>query len=303
MIDEVEGRRYRRSAGILPAIARRGCIGWETEKVDHGDELPVKQDYSQAFSFVYRSAQGISRLPGQWPEVLSCLRQVGVLNGEADQECGDTGDLEPVAEDLLRSLRHGGSTECRVQNPYGARGGEFDPGRGGGSGRGGVRDSLASSLGPEVACVARSLTPRMDKYGQCMLARGGGGAMVDANYARYWLGRGWVDLDCSEYEQAIKDFTSAIEIDAGLAQAWSGRGVARWHVDDLPQAFADLTRAIELDPNVASVWESRGMAQMGEGDLDRAIADFSRALEINPEDTWAQSELAATYDLPKNQWT
>ena len=51
---------------------------------------------------------------------------------------------------------------------------------------------------------------------------------------------------------------------------------------DYDQAIADFSRAIELNPDNAEYWHDRGAAYFRKGDYDRAIADYARACQLAP---------------------
>ncbi|MBO0781599.1 MAG: tetratricopeptide repeat protein [Ktedonobacteraceae bacterium] len=48
-----------------------------------------------------------------------------------------------------------------------------------------------------------------------------------------------------EYQQALADYTKAIELDPGCAIAYYNRGLTHQHVKDYHRAIADFTRVIE----------------------------------------------------------
>ena len=53
--------------------------------------------------------------------------------------------------------------------------------------------------------------------------------------------------------------------------------------DHLDQAIADFTKAIEIGPKDADVYNNRGIAYAAKGLYDQAIADYTKAIEIDPE--------------------
>ena len=53
---------------------------------------------------------------------------------------------------------------------------------------------------------------------------------------------------------------------------------------DLEQAIADFSRAIELEPENATAYRGRGVAYNESGDPDQALADFERAIELQPDE-------------------
>ena len=54
----------------------------------------------------------------------------------------------------------------------------------------------------------------------------------------------------------------------GYAQDYTKRGIAFYHSGDLEQAIADFTKAIELDPDDAKAYNNRGVAYRKTGDLE-----------------------------------
>jgi tetratricopeptide (TPR) repeat protein len=96
------------------------------------------------------------------------------------------------------------------------------------------------------------------------------------------------------YEDAVADWTRAIELDPKVAQALINRGVTYINLGQWDKAIADCSSAIELDPNCSSAieldpkyaraWCNRGIAHGKLGQLDKAIADCSRAIDLDPKD-------------------
>jgi serine/threonine protein kinase/tetratricopeptide (TPR) repeat protein len=89
--------------------------------------------------------------------------------------------------------------------------------------------------------------------------------------------------DEKNYEAAIADYTSVIEIDARSARAWSNRGWTRAVAGDLDGGIADATRALELDPTDAATWNNRAYARGRNGNIAEEIADETKAVELDPK--------------------
>ena len=49
------------------------------------------------------------------------------------------------------------------------------------------------------------------------------------------------------------------------------------------QAITEYTKAIELSPKLAEAYNNCGVAKAGKGDYTGAIADYTLALQINPD--------------------
>ncbi len=112
-------------------------------------------------------------------------------------------------------------------------------------------------------------------------------------------------FDKGLYDQAIADFTRAIEINPWLAEAHVNRGIAYEKKGQIDQAIADYNKAIEINPGLAESYHNRGVAYFNKGQHDQAIADFTRAIEINPGHAEAYHNRAFSYVYIKeydNAW-
>lgn len=104
-----------------------------------------------------------------------------------------------------------------------------------------------------------------------------------------------------KYDQAISDYTKAIELNPDYKTAYFNRGLTyfkkgSWRNNEPYQkAIEDFSKAIKLDPYDVDVYYNRGLAYnksvhyynkpFSEEDKDkytRAIADFNKVQELNP---------------------
>ncbi len=105
--------------------------------------------------------------------------------------------------------------------------------------------------------------------------------MKDGNDALYKIGI----VQKSNVDEAIADYTKAIELKPDNADAFINRGRAYLFNQTYDQAIADYTKVIELKPDNAEGYNGRGEAYRRKGDYGQAIADYSRALELKPMET------------------
>ncbi len=83
------------------------------------------------------------------------------------------------------------------------------------------------------------------------------------------------------YEQAIGEYTKAIEINPNYAEAYNNRGLSFYNQTKYEQAITDYTKAIELNPKYADAYNNRGIVYYDQGQHNQAIKDYSKAIEVN----------------------
>ena len=100
---------------------------------------------------------------------------------------------------------------------------------------------------------------------------------------RYWY-RGTLHEHMGELDQAIADYTRAIEFEPDKPLNYSSRGTAYSKQKKYDLAIADLNKAIELSPQNESysIYMMRGNIYKEMGDREHAIADYEKVLELVP---------------------
>ena len=155
------------------------------------------------------------------------------------------------------------------------------------------------------------------------------GELKQSELVEYYLMRAWAWTDQGEHNQAIQDFSKALEYDPYNTEARKGRGWASAQMEDFEPAIDDFSRAItvkpedfeayegrawclekqgkydpalenynsalELNPNSADAYEGRGWVWSAKQDHEKAIADFTRAIEIKPGLVYAYEGRALSY--------
>jgi tetratricopeptide (TPR) repeat protein len=118
---------------------------------------------------------------------------------------------------------------------------------------------------------------------------------IGPKYAKAWYNRGNVFDETGVFDRAIDDYTRAIGIEPHYTMAYNNRGLAHRHKGDFEKAIADFTAALGLDPNYAKAYNNRGMVLAQTGEHPRAIDDFTRAIRIDPRDQAAYFNRAVSY--------
>jgi tetratricopeptide (TPR) repeat protein len=101
-------------------------------------------------------------------------------------------------------------------------------------------------------------------------------ACVDA-----YLERGQLSRLANRFDEAIADFTRAIELEGGT-EAYLRRANSHTEQGHFDLAFADYAEAVRIDPECAAAYTNRGLAYLKVGEFEKAVADADRALHIDP---------------------
>jgi tetratricopeptide (TPR) repeat protein len=96
-------------------------------------------------------------------------------------------------------------------------------------------------------------------------------------------------------DKAMMLSQKALEIDSDLAEAHVARGLAFYHNTRYDEAEKEFETAIQLNPNLFSAWESYARNAYSQGDLTTAAERFRVAMEKDPTDFNAPVLLAQTY--------
>ncbi len=97
------------------------------------------------------------------------------------------------------------------------------------------------------------------------------------------VARGKDHLAKEEYDDAVEDFTAALQLDPAHAPAFAARAEtwARKHYRD--RELADITRAVKLEPTNTSYRVIRAQSYSAQGRHVEAVADFNAALGMEPD--------------------
>jgi len=106
---------------------------------------------------------------------------------------------------------------------------------------------------------------------------------LDPDFAEAYNNRGLSYAELNEHEQAIKDYDKAIELNPNYAVAYNNRGNAYAKLNKYKQAIEDYDRAIKLNPALAGAYNNRGIAYAKLNKYERAIKDYGKAIELNPD--------------------
>ena len=124
------------------------------------------------------------------------------------------------------------------------------------------------------------LEQKKDKTGDTLREKT---TLKDHKDAKAYFNRGLAYDDKGQYDQAISDYSKAIEINPRLADAYYNRGNSYDDKGQYDQAISDYSKAIEINSEIAEAYINRGNAYSKKSQYDKAISDYSKAIEINPK--------------------
>jgi tetratricopeptide (TPR) repeat protein len=93
-----------------------------------------------------------------------------------------------------------------------------------------------------------------------------------------YLERGAAHHYLGEDDQAVTDFTKALELNPNLPRAFSGRGTIYRARGNFKGALEEFNRSLAIEPNVDAYYE-RGEIFEALGDHQKAIADYDKAVQ------------------------
>ena len=103
---------------------------------------------------------------------------------------------------------------------------------------------------------------------------------LKSNDAEVYNNRGFAYCQIGQYDQAISDFSKAIEINPRLAHAYNNRGwayIKKWQYD---QAVSDFNKTIEIDPGFVEAYFNRAIVYFLVEEYDKSLLDVIKAQQL-----------------------
>ncbi|MFT4031297.1 MAG: tetratricopeptide repeat protein [Siphonobacter sp.] len=89
--------------------------------------------------------------------------------------------------------------------------------------------------------------------------------------------RGMAHSLLRHYDDAVQDFTKAIQFKADAKKSYVSRGVARKKLADYQGAIADFSAALKIDSKLADAYYNRALVYDLLGETDKACSDYKAA--------------------------
>ena len=101
--------------------------------------------------------------------------------------------------------------------------------------------------------------------------------------ARSFNDRGSCYRKLGEYDKAIDDYLSAINLDSDLAFVYNNLASTYRKQDKTEKALKNYTLAIEIDNNYAMAYNNRGSLYLDLGDNNKSLSDIDKAISLDLE--------------------
>lgn len=95
-----------------------------------------------------------------------------------------------------------------------------------------------------------------------------------------WVNRGFANTQLKIYDEALRDYSKAIELAPNEVDAHVHRASLYFALGDYANALKDLDAATELDPKNAELLYYRGLCKVKLKDDTGAMEDFTRSIRI-----------------------
>lgn len=103
--------------------------------------------------------------------------------------------------------------------------------------------------------------------------------------------RGDIYFLIHDFNNAVEDYSSAIELDNTLDRAYYGRGLAYARQGFIKDGIQDLSHFIKKNPDSSLAYTKRGVRYLWLGEKDNAYKDLKKAISLNPNNAEAHDDL------------
>jgi len=100
--------------------------------------------------------------------------------------------------------------------------------------------------------------------------------------AETWFEKGYKEGEAGHFNEAIQNYTEAIQLKPDYATAFYNRGVNLAKKGDFANAIGDYTEAIQLQPEYPESYYNRGTSYNELGEYDKGIRDLTEAIKQKP---------------------
>jgi tetratricopeptide (TPR) repeat protein len=104
----------------------------------------------------------------------------------------------------------------------------------------------------------------------------------------------WKQLDGRQYQDALLNFQSAVQLKPDESFFFVGHGLAYYRLNETDRAIESLKRAIDLDPKKPDAYKIIGDIYYQRDEIEMAGGYYEKALELDPSDQALRDHLDKT---------
>ena len=86
-----------------------------------------------------------------------------------------------------------------------------------------------------------------------------------------------------QYPQALDDYNAAIRLRPDNPDYYNDRGIVYWKAKQYDNAIADYNETLQLKGNTSRAYNNRGLAYYDKGNLDLALNDYEASMRADPQ--------------------
>jgi tetratricopeptide (TPR) repeat protein len=120
---------------------------------------------------------------------------------------------------------------------------------------------------------------------------------LNPRFVRAYAKRGLIYYNNNQPDLAHSDFSKAIEVNPRYGVLYFYRGNIYLEQQKLEQAIGEYTKSVELDPLDGDVWFNRAVCYKKLGKYDLALADYAKAIALSPKDVDVYNNRGHVYFL------
>jgi len=113
--------------------------------------------------------------------------------------------------------------------------------------------------------------------------------------AQDYFRRGFRASSEGHTQEAVKEYSKAIELDPSFASAYHNRGILYNNLGEHPKSLEDYSKAIELNPTYVSAYHGRGNTYCDLGEQQKALEDYNKVIELDPSYTFVYNSRGNLY--------
>jgi len=119
-----------------------------------------------------------------------------------------------------------------------------------------------------------------------------------ANLYKYYLGRGISYFNLLEYDRALSDLSSAIEMNDTLAGAYHSRALVNYEMHDYAEAVEDFLKALNYSKGNSVLFFNLGMSYYRLNEKSKACPYFHKACTLGNNSACRMALMECTREIP-----